>query len=226
MAKNKIQRFAEIENFPNVFHHVQRGRSIGDLPMKGNWHKDFFKNDHPIVLELGCGKGEYTIGLARENANKNFIGVDLKGNRIWVGAKTALDDKMNNVAFLRSRIDNIAGAFDANEVSEIWITFPDPQPQKGRIRKRLTHPVFLERYKKILKKGGTLQLKTDSQMLYEFTLETIQELKLPLLDNTNDLYADGAGRDGPLKNIQTFYESIFSKKGSKICYLSWRLDHP
>lgn len=169
MAKRKLERFAAIETFSNVFQHVQTSHQISDFEQKGKWKESVFKKENPLVLELGCGKGEYTIGMARAFKNKNFLGLDLKGNRIWRGAKTALDETLENAAFLRCRIENIEKAFDKNEVDEIWITFPDPQPQKTRERKRLTAPGFLKRYKNILKPNGKIHLKTDSFSLYSYT---------------------------------------------------------
>lgn len=159
---NKLQKFAELNSFENTFafHHdiLEEG-----FPKKGKWHSEVFKNNNPIVVELGCGRGEYTIGLSKNDTTKNYIGVDVKGNRIWTGAKFALENKMNHVAFLRTRIDFIDYCFAENEVSEIWITFPDPQPKKNQARKRLTNPdYFLNRYKRILKPGGIVHLKTDN----------------------------------------------------------------
>ncbi len=224
MAKNKIKKFREVDSFDNCFFLSFEESKENGLPLKGKWHKDFFKNENPIVLELGCGKGEYTIGLAKRYANKNFIGVDIKGNRIWTGAKTAIDEKMDNVAFVRTRIDFIEACFSANEVSEIWITFPDPQPQKTRVRKRLTNIMFVNRYKNIMVKGGIINLKTDSEPFYDFSREVIQENKLIELDATNDLYAVGSLRDEALTNIKTYYEKLFSEKGFKICYLKYKLE--
>ncbi len=231
MTKHKLRQFAEIESFKNVFHHVQHAETIADFSLLGKWNDIYFKNNHPLILELGCGKGEYTIGLAENHPNKNFIGTDLKGNRIWRGAKTALENNQTNVAFLRTRIENITTCFGKNEVDEIWITFPDPQPQKARIKKRLTSPQFIERYKKIVKEKGIIHLKTDNLPLYEYTLEVIKELNLKLLESTNDLYALlHSSNDSNLLNfppetfgIQTFYEKKFSEKGFKICYLRFEI---
>ena len=223
MAKRKLKKFAEVNAFGNCFFlSFEESRAEG-LPLKGKWHSNFFKNDNPIVLELGCGKGEYTVGLAQRYPNKNFIGVDIKGNRIWTGAKTAVDNKMNNVAFIRTRIDFIDTCFADNEVNEIWITFPDPQPLKSRIRNRLTNMMFINRYKKILEIGGIINLKTDSEPFYDFTREIISENKMELLDATNDLYTDVNKRDEALTSIKTYYENMFSKKGFKICYLKFKL---
>jgi len=224
MAKNKQKKFREVDSFDNCFFLSFEESKEKGFSLKGKWHKEFFKNENPIVLELGCGKGEYTIGLAQRFPDKNFIGVDIKGNRIWTGAKTAVDNKMNNVAFLRTRIDFIESCFSENEISEIWITFPDPQPQKTRVRKRLTNMMFINRYKNIMVKGGIINLKTDSEPFYDFSREVIQENKLIELDATNDLYADASLRDEALTNIKTYYEKLFSEKGFKICYLKYKLE--
>ena len=231
MAKHKLRQFAEIESFENVLHQIQRSDKLDEFETKGKWNEHHFKNNQSICLELGCGKGEYTVGLAKNHPYKNFIGVDLKGNRIWRGAKTALENKMKNVAFLRTRIENIESCFAPNEVDEIWITFPDPQPQKSRIKKRLTSPPFLDRYKKILSSTGVIHLKTDNAPLYEYTLEVIKELDLKLLLHTADLYSMlHSTAPENLKNyppetfsIQTFYEKKFSDMGFKICYIKFQL---
>lgn len=219
---NKLEKFAEFDTFENCsylpFEEVKNGH-----PLAGKWRGDFFKNQNPIVLELGCGRGEYTVGLALNNPNKNFIGVDIKGNRIWTGAKYATEHRMKNVAFIRTRIDFIEHCFAPNEVDEIWITFPDPQPRKSKARKRLTHPVFLNRYRKFLKAGGLVHLKTDNTGFYEFTLETINELKLPLLHSTADLYTQNPTGIKELTDIKTRYEQMFTEKGEKIKYCCFKL---
>lgn len=222
MAKRKLMKFAQVSAFENCFFlSFEQSRAEG-LPMKGKWRSDYFKNNNPIVLELGCGKGEYTVGLAKRYPGKNFIGVDVKGNRIWTGAKTALEDKMGNVAFIRTRIDFIESCFERSEVDEIWITFPDPQPLKTTIRQRLTNMIFLNRYKHILSENGVVHLKTDSEPFYEYSREVIRENKLQELDATNDLYADPSKRDEELTNIKTYYEKKFSDLGFKICYLKFK----
>jgi tRNA (guanine-N7-)-methyltransferase len=223
MAKRKLKKFAEVSAFDNCFFLSFEDSRAEGLPLKGKWNKEYFKNDNPIIVELGCGKGEYTVGLAKRFPDKNFIGVDIKGNRIWTGAKSAIENKMNNVAFIRTRIDFIEACFSENEVTEIWITFPDPQPQKSRIRNRLTHTMFINRYKKVVKDGGFVNLKTDNEPFYEFTKETVAENKLQLMDATNDLYADTTQRDEALTNIKTYYEKKFSDLGFKICYLKFKL---
>ncbi len=219
---NKLQKFAELDTFSNCsflpFEKIKEGH-----PLAGKWRTDFFKNNNPIVLELGCGKGEYTIGMAKNNLTKNFIGVDIKGNRIWTGAKYATENKLVNAAFVRTRIDFIEYCFSEEEIDEIWLTFPDPQPQKTRARKRLTNPIFLSRYKKILKLTGLIHLKTDSTSLYEYTLEVISELKLELLCASADLYVDNPSGKEELTNIKTHYELLFTEKGKKIKYCCFKL---
>lgn len=221
---SKLEKFAELNTFPNSFDLFFEQLPAG-LPIKGKWHSEVFRNDHPIVVELGCGRGEYTIGLAEHHPEKNFIGVDIKGNRIWTGAKHAIDHKLGHVAFLRTRIDFIEYCFAPGEVSEIWITFPDPQPQKTRERKRLTNPdFFLKRYKNILKPGGLVHLKTDNTGFYEYTMEVIQERNLPLLFSTNDLYKNCPPDREELTRIKTYYEKLFTDKGEDIKYCCFKLD--
>ncbi len=214
----KLEKFAELETFSNCFSFFFDNINIG-FPLKGKWKTEVFKNEHPLVLELGCGKGEYTVGLASNNVNKNYVGVDIKGNRIWTGAKQAIEQKLTNVAFLRSRIDFIDHCFTENEVDEIWITFPDPQPQKARQRQRLTHPIFLNRYKKFLKPKGVIHLKTDSTGLYEYTLQVIAENNLSILWHTNDLYKNCPPERQELIHIKTYYEKLFTDKGEDIKYI-------
>ena len=173
MAKNKLRRFSEMKEWSNVFEPTLDEKYKEPFQLKGKWNQDFFKNDNPIVLELGCGKGEYSIGMADHFPNKNFVGVDIKGARIWVGAKDAVERGVQNVAFLRTKIDFITDYFGENEVDEIWLTFSDPQPNKPR--KRLTSKLFIERYRKILKPGGIIHLKTDSDILFESSEEEIKE---------------------------------------------------
>jgi tRNA (guanine-N7-)-methyltransferase len=220
---SKLEKFAGFNSFKNCFT-LYYEELVKGFPQKGKWHSGYFKNKHPIVLELGCGKGEYTVGLAKNNPDKNFIGVDIKGNRIWTGAKQALDDKMENVAFVRTRIDFIDHCFGENEVSEIWLTFPDPQPQKTRIRKRLTNMIFIKRYQQFLKQGGLVHLKTDSTSFYEYTLEVIKENDFDLVFSTNDLYNNcPAGRE-ELIAIKTHYETLFTDRGEKIKYCCFKIN--
>lgn len=190
-------------------------------PLKGHWKKIFFKNNNPLVLELGCGMGEYSVGLAEKFPNKNFLGIDIKGARMWQGAKSSIDKKLNNVGFLRIRIDWIEQCFSQNEVDEIWITFPDPQLKKRRGSKRLTHPIFLNRFKNILSNNATIHLKTDSQFLHGFTLGVISAENYTLIDSTNDLYASKVKREH--MEIKTHYEKIYLGKGVPITYASFLL---
>jgi tRNA (guanine-N7-)-methyltransferase len=212
MAHKKLIRFAELETFPNVLEFPKN--------IKGKWN-DFFNNGHPIVLELACGKGEYAVGLGMLYPNKNFIGVDLKGNRIWVGAKKALDNNLSNVAFLRIQIDQVNEYFSADEVAEIWITFPDPQLRTSKAKKRLTHPKFLRLYKQFLIPGGYIHLKTDSPDLYNFTRKIIGMYDCVLHENYNDLYQH-QNTNEELK-IKTHYESLDIAKSKCIHYLSFSL---
>jgi tRNA (guanine-N7-)-methyltransferase len=220
MPKKKLQRFAEMATLENV---VQPRMTFppSDHELKGKWNQDFFGNAHPIVLELGCGKGEYTVGLAEQSRHMNFIGVDIKGARMWRGSKSALEQRLNNAAFLRVQIDHLLHFFGMGEVYEIWITFPDPQPQKSREKKRLTSMRFIEKYKTILVPGGIIHLKTDDKPLYEYTLGVIAENKLKLLDAADNLYGDEAPERLPARSIQTFYEKMFLEEGKKICYLKF-----
>lgn len=213
MGKDKLRKFTEIGTFPNV-RQMDEGKAL-----KGSWAASMFSNDHPIVLELACGKGEYSVNMAKHFPNKNFIGVDFKGNRIWRGAKTALEEEIRNVAFLRIQIEDILEYFEVGEVSEIWITFPDPQPQKSRIKKRLTHPAFLLKYRQILTDGGVMHLKTDSDGLFEYTMETLTEGAIPVWASTDDLY-HSAWLDEVL-SIKTFYEQKYLAVGKNINYVRW-----
>jgi tRNA (guanine-N7-)-methyltransferase len=220
---SKIEKFADFETFENCFSLTFQQLPQG-FDLRGRWKDEYFENNNPLVLELGCGKGEYTVGLARNNPHKNYIGVDIKGNRIWTGAKQAINEGLQNVAFLRTRIDFIESSFDSNEVDEIWITFPDPQPQKTRARKRLTHPLFLNRYKKFLRLGGIIHLKTDSTSLYEYTLQVIGENNLKLHWHTADLYKNCPPDRLELVNIKTYYEKLFTEKGEDIKYICFSID--
>ncbi len=225
MAKRKLQRFAEVETFGNVFHLGYEESLVGH-PLKGKWKQDFFKKNHPLILELGCGKGEYTVGLGQKFPESNFLGIDIKGARLWKGAKFAWENKLSNIGFVRARIDFIEGLFGPKEVDEIWVTFPDPQPQESRENKRLTGPNFLLRYKHILKDDGIIHLKTDNHGLYEFTLALCQAVGHPIEYNTNDLYAQPDESNPTVKyakSIQTYYEGKYLAKGITICYLKFRL---
>ena len=213
MGKDKLRRFAEIDTFSNVLQ-LDAGKEL-----KGQWGNNQFKNNNPVVLELACGKGEYTVNLARMFPDKNFIGVDYKGNRIWRGAKTALEEGVNNVAFLRIQIENILDYFAPEEVDEIWITFPDPQPQLSREKKRLTSPRFLDKYKHIVRPGGYINLKTDNDDLHVYTAEKIGELELILHAKTEDLYHSEFADE--VLSIKTYYEKKYLKDNKNINYLKF-----
>lgn len=225
--KNKLEKWAEMETFNNVVQPKTNEVLHKNHPLKGKWHELIFKNNQPIVLELGCGKGEYTVGLAKHFPTKNFIGVDIKGNRIWKGAKQAFLEKMNNVFFLRTRIDFITSLFGDAEIDEIWITFPDPQPKDRLERKRLTSPLFIERYSKILKPNGIIHLKTDHEGFFRYTLAEIERNNYKLLERTFNLYeekiADLDSKTQEILSIKTFYENLFTLKGHKIHYLKFQL---
>ncbi|HEX2395391.1 MAG TPA: tRNA (guanosine(46)-N7)-methyltransferase TrmB [Bacteroidales bacterium] len=221
MTKKKLQRFAEMEDFANVVQPPFADVFGKDYYLKGNWHPLEFKNDNPIILELGCGKGEYTIELARRNPDKNFIGVDIKGSRIWRGARTALSEKLGNVRFLRTRIEVINSFFSMNEVSEIWITFPDPQLKKKR--KRLTSSRFLARYAGFLHDRGLVHLKTDNKVLYEYTLRLAEINRFEIRLKTDDLYHSVINDE--ILEIKTFYEKGFLEQGMNINYLCFSLPH-
>lgn len=218
--KNKLHHFAENETFDNMFQ-LSYEELIAGFKHKGSWNKDFFKNNNELSIELGCGKGEYTVGLASRFPEKNFIGVDIKGARIWRGLKDTEENELPNVAFIRSRINLIEYMFGPNEVGEIWITFPDPHPMTSKERRRLTSPRFIERYYKVLKPGGIINLKTDNIIFFEYTLDIIRDNGHELLYSTYDVY--GEENDSVLTDIQTFYEKIWLKNGTKIKYLKFKL---
>jgi len=212
MGQKKLKRFAEVKTFTN-FHEYPQG-------MAGQW-KNFFNNTHPIILELACGKGEYAVGMGRLYAQKNFIGIDLKSNRIWVGAKKALEEQLSNVAFIRTQIDKLPNYFEAGEIEEIWITFPDPQLRTSKAKKRLTHPRFLRLYQKVLKPGGIVHLKTDSPDLYEFTKMVAELYGLKITCDMNDVSAHPHVDD--LLKIKTHYEKLDIAGSSRIYYLRFQI---
>lgn len=220
-GKDKLRKFRENETFENLLQPTTAEVFQKDHPMKGNWGEKMFGNNNPIILELGCGKGEYTIALAEKFPQNNYIGVDIKGARLWKGAKYATEKSLKNVAFLRTRIEFIDSIFAQGEVSEIWLTFSDPQPNKPR--KRLSSPLFLERYSHILKKDGIIHLKTDSQLLHEYTLETIESENHILLEANNDIYGTNRAENDDILSVKTFYEKQFLAKGMAITYAKWRL---
>lgn len=223
MGKNKLARFEENRILPNVIQPT-RAEALDNFHLKGKWRSEIFKNENPIVVELGCGKGEYSVGLAKAFPEKNFIGIDIKGARFWFGAKEATEKNMKNVAFLRTQIELLDCFFEENEVDEIWITFPDPQIKYRRTKHRMTHPDFLERYRKVLKPEGIVHLKTDSEFLHGYTLGILQGSGHKILTAHHDIY--GAPEYEPntehLREIKTYYEELFSSKGKTITYIKFR----
>jgi len=221
VGKNKLLHFEEMKTFPNVFEPEYHEIKMG-FKLKAKWKLDFFKNSNPIVLELGCGKGEYSVGLARKDPLKNFIGIDKKGARIWRGAKTSQEENINNVAFLRIKIEQLETCFDEGEISEIWITFPEPVPKKRKVKKRLTSPDYIEVYKRLLTKNGKVHLKTDNIDFFNYSLEVLAENNIPVDYKSFDLYDSGYEGDASL--FQTYYEQKFLNEGVKINYLNFRLN--
>lgn len=218
-SKDKLKRFRENESFTSLYQPRIEELFGKDYALKGKWGTDVFKNSNPVILELGCGKGEYTVALSQMRTDRNFIGIDIKGARMWKGAKYAHEHGLPNVAFLRTRIEFITSCFAEDEVSEIWITFPDPQIK--RERKRLTGTLFLERYRQFLKSGGIVHLKTDSRFLHEYTKALVLQNGLPLLECNNDIY--GTGRADEILSIRTFYETSYLEAGLPITYIAFRL---
>ncbi|HLW40012.1 MAG TPA: tRNA (guanosine(46)-N7)-methyltransferase TrmB [Brumimicrobium sp.] len=224
MAEKKLFRFAEIAKMDNVLQPTMEMIENDKVPYKGNWKEKYFKNDHPITLELGCGKGEYAVGLARKYPNRNFIAVDIKGNRMYVGARQAIEEKLDNIFFLRTKIDFIEHFFEKDEVDEIWLTFSDPQRKKPR--KRLTSKLFIDRYRKILKPKGIVHLKTDSDILFESTEEQIKLHNYTPLFLSWDLYGDIhqlPEEEQEILRIKTYYEALFTGKGAQIKYCKFTL---
>jgi tRNA (guanine-N7-)-methyltransferase len=220
-SKNKLKRFKENEGFKNVIQPSRQEIASGSFALKGKW-AGHFGNSNPIVLELGCGKGEYTIALATQNPNKNFIGIDIKGARFWRGAKTALEEKLENVAFLRSQIELIDELFGRQEISEIWITFPDPQIKYKRTKHRMTNKSFLDKYRKILYPDGFVNLKTDSEFMHGYTLGLLQGMDLEISYANHDIYKN-EGSPKEVLGIQTFYEKQYLEKGKPITYIRFKV---
>jgi tRNA (guanine-N7-)-methyltransferase len=221
-SKNKLKRFKENETFANVFQPKRDELVSGTFSLKGHWNASFFKNDNPLVLELGCGKGEYSIGLAKKYPNKNFIGIDIKGARFWRGAKTAVEESISNVAFLRTQIELIEYAFAKDEVDEIWITFPDPQIKYKRTKHRMTNIEFLERYKKILKQDGIMNLKTDSEFMHGYTLGLLHGAGHEVLYANHNVY-NQEGSPEEVTGIQTFYEQQYLEQNKPITYIRFKI---
>jgi len=221
-SKNKLRRFRENETFSNVYQPGREDVLNNTFSLKGNWNKEVFKNDNPIVLELGCGKGEYSVELARRYPNANFIGVDIKGSRFWRGAKTAVEENIPNVAFLRTQIELIENCFGTNEVDEIWITFPDPQIKYKRTKHRLTNAEFLARYKNILKSEGIVNLKTDSEFMHGYTLGLLHGAGHKVLYANHNVYRN-EGAPEVVTAIQTFYESQYLEQNKPITYIKFQI---
>ncbi|CAI8384192.1 tRNA (guanosine(46)-N7)-methyltransferase TrmB [Flavobacteriaceae bacterium] len=222
-SKNKLKRFRENETFHNVIQPTREALVDAEFLLKGKWRTDFFKNNNPLVLELGCGKGEYTVGLAKRYPNKNFIGIDIKGARFWRGAKTAIEDQMSNVAFIRTQIELIEYIFAKNEVDEIWITFPDPQIKYKRTKHRLTNAAFLKRYKTVLNTTGVVHLKTDSEFMHGYTIGLLHGLGHEIQYANHDVYRQ-EGSPEEVTEIQTFYEETYLAKDKAITYIRFKIN--
>ncbi|MDG1779305.1 MAG: tRNA (guanosine(46)-N7)-methyltransferase TrmB [Flavobacteriaceae bacterium] len=222
-SKNKLKRFRENETFHNVIQPKREELADAEFPLKGKWRTEFFKNKNPLVLELGCGKGEYTVGLAKRYPNKNFIGIDIKGARFWRGAKTAVEDQMPNAAFIRAQIELIEHLFAENEVDEIWITFPDPQIKYKRTKHRLTNDAFLKRYKHILSDTGVVHLKTDSEFMHGYTLGLLHGQGHEVQYANHYVYHQ-EGSPEEVTAIQTFYEQTYLEQNKAITYIRFKIN--
>ncbi|MDN3664636.1 tRNA (guanosine(46)-N7)-methyltransferase TrmB [Algibacter miyuki] len=221
-SKNKLKRFRENDTFSNVFQPTRDELVQSDFELKGHWRSKVFKNDNPLVLELGCGKGEYSVALAKKYPNKNFIGIDIKGARFWRGAKTGIEENIPNLAFMRTQIELIDHAFANNEVDEIWITFPDPQIKYKRTKHRMTNAVFLERYKQILKPEGVVNLKTDSEFMHGYTLGLLHGAGHEVLYANHNVYKQ-EGSPEEVTSIQTYYESVYLEQNKPITYIKFKI---
>ena len=223
MAKNKLEKFKDLDTFSNTIQPDKKELLKDNFSVKGNWNKEF-KNDNPIILELGCGKGEYTVNLANKFPNINYIGVDIKGSRIWKGAKFSTENQLKNVRFLRTQIEFLPFCFSKNEVSELWITFPDPQIKYRRRKKRLTGTTMLNRYKHILKKNALLHLKTDSQFLHGYTLGVLEKQESNIILSSHDIYSSDLINKNQILSIKTFYEEKFLKNNQPITYICFQIN--
>ena len=219
-SKNKLKRFIQNESFSNVIQPKRQELLSKNFNYKGNWNSLYFKNNNPIIIELGCGRGEYTVNLAKLNPDKNYVGIDIKGARFWRGAKTSIDEKLDNVVFLRIQIELINLVFGKDEVDEIWLTFPDPQIKYQRTKHRLTNPFFINLYKKILKNKGIVHLKTDSEFLHGYTLGILKSFNINLIFSNHDIYKNNNAPDEVI-NIKTHYEKLFLESNKNISYLSF-----
>ena len=222
-SKNKLKRFRENESFINVVQPTREELIQNTYPLKGNWNSKFFNNDNPIVLELGCGKGEYSVALAQANPDKNFVGIDIKGARFWRGAKTALEEGLKNIGFVRMQIELIDLLFAENEIDEIWITFPDPQIKYKRTKHRLTNTEFLQKYKYILKPNGLVNLKTDSEFMHGYTLGLLHGEGHEIIQANHDVYKNEASPK-EVTGIQTFYEKQYLEQGKPITYIQFKIN--
>jgi len=221
-SKNKLKRFKENDTFGNVFQPSREEVVSDQFSLKGKWNQDYFKNNNPIVLELGCGKGEYSVGLAEKYSNKNFIGIDLKGARLWLGAKTAVETGLKNVAFIRTQIELINHLFNVNEVDEIWITFPDPQIKYKRTKHRMTNSEFLKLYKKVLKPEGIINLKTDSEFMHGYTLGLLHGEGHEVIYSNHNVYVN-EGSPEEVTGLQTFYERQYLEINKAITYIRFKI---
>ncbi len=222
MAKKKLKKFAELNTFSHVIQPTSPTRE-GHFFLRGRWKEDFFHNKSPLILEIGCGRGEYTVALGRKYPEQNFIGIDIKGDRMWTGAKAALEEGLHNVAFLRIQAQHINAFFGPDEVQGIWLTFPDPQARESRKNKRLSSPEFLQSYKQMLSEDSPIHLKTDNARLYHYTLQVIHEGKHNLHFATDDLYRESTVEEEIVKRVQTRYEKMFLDRDMPIHYVKWSL---
>ncbi len=221
-SKNKLKRFNENLTFSNVIQPSREEVIADNFALKGKWNREYFKNNNPIIVELGCGKGEYTVALAQKYPNKNFIGIDIKGARFWRGAKTALEEALKNTAFVRTQIELIENIFDQQEIDEIWITFPDPQIKYKRTKHRLTNADFLKRYKNILKPEGVVNLKTDSEFMHGYTLGLLHGQEHHVVYANHDVYVN-EGAPEVVTSVQTFYEMQYLEQNKAITYIQFKI---